>query len=134
MKTNPLEAQVRHLPGMSIVDLQGDVDGDAESVLARAYAEAVRQGAMSIVLNFASTDYINSKGIALIVVLLRRAMAQGRRLLACGLSDHYREIMEVTRLSDYIRICAREDGAIAEVRPLVEAAAVASQERQTETH
>ena len=32
---------------------------------------------------------------------------------ACGLTDHYREIFEITRLSDFMRIADRRDGALA---------------------
>ena len=47
-------------------------------------------------------DYINSTGIALIVGLLAKARASKRCLLAYGLSDHYVEIFNITRLSDFV--------------------------------
>jgi anti-anti-sigma factor len=49
-------------------------------------------------------DYINSTGIALIVGLLGKARAAEVPVAASGLSDHYREIFEITRLSDFITI------------------------------
>ncbi len=55
-------------------------------------------------LDFARTNYINSTGIALIVQLLANARARGIALSARGLSPHYREIFEITRLSDFMRI------------------------------
>lgn len=116
MRAHPLDAHVRQLPGLAIIELRGDVAGEGEGVLERAYAEAEEQGMALILLNFAEVEYINSKGIALVVVLLRRAMAGGRRLLACGLSDHYREIWTITRLADYITVCTDEQGALDEVR------------------
>ena len=66
-----------------------------------------------MVLNFARTDYINSTGIALIVGLLAQARASGIALTACGLSDHYREIFEITRLSDFMTIADDEDAPLA---------------------
>jgi anti-anti-sigma factor len=116
MATYPLEASVRHHPGMAIIDLRGDVDGDAEGILEDAYTKSERQDPDAILLNFARVAYINSKGIALIVVLLRRATQSGRRLLVCGLSDHYREIFQITRLSDYITVCTDRESALAEIR------------------
>ena len=116
MAIHPLEASVRQQPGVAIIDLHGDVDGDAELVLENAYAEAERQDPAAVLLNFARVAYINSKGIALIVVLLRRATRSGRRLLVCGLSDHYREIFRITRLSDYIAVCTDKESALAEIR------------------
>jgi anti-anti-sigma regulatory factor len=59
-------------------------------------------------------DYINSTGIALIVGLLARARASRRRLLAYGLSDHYVEIFNITRLSDFVSVLPDEKSALAE--------------------
>ena len=115
---NQLEATVRRQPGLSIIDLRGDIDGDTENVLEGAYNQAEKHDPAAILLNFAGVDYINSKGIALIVVLLRRATSSGRRLLACSLSDHYREIFEITRLADYIAVCTDEQSALAKNRPI----------------
>ncbi len=57
-----------------------------------------------MILDFANVDYINSTGIALIVRLLAEARRDHREVIAVGLSDHYREIFRITRLSDYLVI------------------------------
>ena len=72
--------------------------------LAAAYAEATRAGATRVVLDFVHVDYINSTGIALIVRLLAEARRDHREVVAVGLSDHYREIFRITRLSDFIAL------------------------------
>ena len=54
--------------------------------------------------NFSRTEYINSTGIALIVRLLADARTREIEIAACGLSEHYRKIFEITRLSDFMRI------------------------------
>ncbi|MEJ2208502.1 MAG: STAS domain-containing protein [Anaerolineae bacterium] len=106
---------MRRLRDVSILDLDGDIDGSAEETLLAAYTRAEEQDPPAILLNLGDVDYINSKGIALIVVLLSRARRTGRRLLACGLSDHYREIFEITRLSEFITVCADQESALAQV-------------------
>lgn len=75
-----------------------------------AYADA--QGARTIILNFTDLAYMNSSGIGLLVTLLIRAKRANQRLLACGLSEHYRQIFELTRLNDAIAIYASEDAAL----------------------
>ena len=111
MPTRELEVTVRRPEGAAVIDLAGDVDASAETALQRGYDEAVADDG-PVVLNFAGTDYINSTGIALIVGLLAQARARGIELTACGLSDHYREIFEITRLADFMRIAENEDGAV----------------------
>ena len=105
-------AAVRRRDGAAIVDLHGQIDRAASGPLAAGYDQAA-QTPGAIVLNFEGVDYINSTGIALIVGLLARARAEHRVVGACGLSDHYREIFEITRLSDFMGIYADEDSAAA---------------------
>ena len=104
MATRELQATVREHDGIAVIDLVGDVDSSAESALDAAYADAAGRSTEAVGLNFANADYINSTGIALIVGLLAQARANGIEVKAYGLSDHYREIFEITRLSDFITI------------------------------
>ena len=109
-------ATVRPKGSVAIIDLNGDIDGYATEALEAAYAQAKDRHASAILLNFAGMEYMNSKGIALIVVLLSWARRAGQRLLACGLTDHYLEIFQITRLSDYIAIYADEETALAAIQ------------------
>jgi anti-anti-sigma factor len=86
------------------IELRGDIDSSARDALTAAYAEIA--DAREVLLDFAAVDYINSTGIALIVGLLARARADERAISARGLSPHYREIFEITRLSDFMTILA----------------------------
>jgi anti-anti-sigma factor len=107
-----LEVAVRKREGVALIDLVGDVNATAEAALRRGYAEATDGGAGSVALNFAGAEYINSTGIALIVGLLAEARSHGVEVRAYGLSDHYREIFEITRLADFMTIAETEDGAV----------------------
>ena len=91
-------------PGEARLAMRGDVDIAADEALAAAYAEATATGATRVILDFGAVDYINSTGIALIVRLLAEARRDHREVIALGLSDHYREIFRITRLSDYLTI------------------------------
>jgi anti-sigma B factor antagonist len=94
---------------MADLVLTGDIDRSAEELLMTGYADAVRDGADAVTLDFGAVDYVNSTGIALIVGLLARARADGVRVSARGLSDHYREIFEITRLADFMHIIDEGD-------------------------
>jgi anti-sigma B factor antagonist len=90
--------------GVARLVMRGDVDIAADQTLADAYGAAAAAGAHRVVLDFGRVDYINSTGIALIVRLLAEARRDHRDVVAEGLSDHYREIFRITRLSDYLTI------------------------------
>ena len=95
----------------AILRIHGDITGASEPPIMAAYAEAA--GARSIVLDFGELDYMNSGGIGLLVTLLVRTQRAGQRLLAVGLSDHYRQILALTRLDEAIGIHDDEPSALA---------------------
>lgn len=99
---------------MAIVDLHGEINGFAEAALNSAYADAESHSPKAIVLNFGDVDYINSTGIALIVTLLARARKSHVRLYSCGLSEHYVEIFNITRLADFMNVFPDEATALAD--------------------
>jgi anti-anti-sigma factor len=114
MAVRHLEAEVRQERGRAILDLRGEINGFAQEALDAAYSEAESNDPETILLNFEEVDYINSTGIALIVGLLAKARASHKRLLACNLSEHYVEIFNITRLSDFMSVFPDEQSAVQE--------------------
>jgi anti-sigma B factor antagonist len=113
MKSQPFEAGVRYQPKAAVIDLQGEINSFAEKGLLRAYQQAETRDPFTIVLNFTQVTYMNSTGIALIVGLLAQARKNHRRLVVYGLSDHYVEIFNITRLADYLCVFPDESSALA---------------------
>jgi anti-anti-sigma factor len=113
MATREAAASVHERDGTAVIELSGEIDRSAEAAVEAAYAEAAGHGPGPMLLDFSATDYINSTGIALIVGVLAKARAEGREVKACGLSDHYREIFEITRLADFMTIFPDEASALA---------------------
>jgi anti-sigma B factor antagonist len=104
---------VRRVGNAGIIDIKGEITAASEDVLMEAYNEASADGVRTIALNFSGLEYMNSGGIGLLVTLLVRANRQRQRLLAFGLTDHYREIFELTRLDEAIAIYPSEEEALA---------------------
>lgn len=112
MTGRDLQVAVRERDGVAVIDLVGDVNGSSADALERAYADAAGRGAGSVALNFGAAEFINSTGIALIVGLLAQARRNRVEVRAFGLTDHYREIFEITRLSDFMTIADDEERAV----------------------
>lgn len=96
----------------TILRIHGEITGASESALMDAYGQAA-PGARSVVLDFGGLEYMNSGGIGLLVTLLVRAQRAGQRLYAIGLSEHYREILALTRLDEAIGVHDDESAALA---------------------
>ncbi len=95
----------------AILRIHGEITGGSEPPIMAAYADA--GDARSIVLDFSQLEYMNSGGIGLLVTLLVRTQRAGQKLLAVGLSEHYRQILALTRLDEAIAIHDDEPAALA---------------------
>lgn len=111
MAGRPFSATVDPRNDACVIRLGGTLDGAAASPFDAAFSEASETGAVRIGLDFAAVDYVNSTGIAVIVDLLRRARDLGLQVDAWGLTDHYREIFEITRLVEFMTVYRGETDA-----------------------
>jgi anti-sigma B factor antagonist len=102
MATDQLACEVKQDHEIALIELHGGISTFGEKALNTAYVKAVHENPDAIMLDFADVDYMNSAGIALVVGLMAQARKSGRRLLARGLSEHYQQIFQTTRLSDFI--------------------------------
>ncbi len=96
----------------AIIDIEGELTAFAEGVLMDAYNQASEGGTRVFILNFEGLEYMNSSGIGLLVTLLIRINREKQKLLTYGLSDHYRNIFQITRLDDAISIYNTEEDAV----------------------
>lgn len=101
---------------VSVIDISGEVNAFAESALMDAFNQATTNDTKYVIMNFSGLDYMNSSGIGLLVTMLIRARRMGVRLLACGLSEHYQQIFELTRLNEAISIYSNEEEALQAVK------------------
>ena len=114
MTQGTLSTTVRRLGGeVAVMDIEGEITSASEDALGEAYEEGADGGARTVVLNFTGLEYMNSGGIGLLVTLLVRANRAKHRLLAFGLTEHYRQIFELTRLDEAIGIYDTEAEAVA---------------------
>jgi anti-sigma B factor antagonist len=113
MTQDTLSTAVRRVDGVAILDIQGEITSASEDALGEAYAEAAEDGTRAVALNFTGLEYMNSGGIGLLVTLLVRANRAKQKLLAYGLTEHYRQIFELTRLDEAIGIYDTEAEAVA---------------------
>jgi len=103
---------------VSVIDIKGELTAFAEGVLMQAYNQASDGKVRAIILNFEGLEYMNSSGIGLLVTLLIRVNREKQRLLTYGLTEHYRNIFEITCLDDAITIRESEEEAVQAVNAL----------------
>lgn len=116
MTSIPFTSQFRAEPGLAVIDLHGEINALSDDRLSAVFEQAMIDHPKTVVLNFSDVSYINSTGIALIVGLLAEARKNHCRMVVFGLSDHYTEIFNITRLSDFMTIYTDETSALEDVR------------------
>ena len=94
MAERPFDAGVRRRPELVVIDLHGDIDIEADQAMRSAYAEAASGPELA------------------------KARAEHRPITACGLSEHYRQIFEITRLADFMPIFPDEETAAQHEAPV----------------
>lgn len=110
MADKPFEVTVEHADDVAVLRMSGDVNRTAQEGLESGYAQVAED---TVVLDFTNVSYINSTGIAVIVGILAKARAAGRQLRAYGLTDHYQQIFQITRIADFMAIYDDEQAAVA---------------------
>lgn len=103
----------RHSDTVAVIAIDGDVTAACEQVLSQAWDEASAPPTRAVVLDFTELAYMNSSGIGMLVTVLVRANRARQKLLAFGLTDHYRQIFALTRLDEAIGIHDDENAALA---------------------
>ena len=89
----------------------GEITGGSEPPIMAAYAEAGDARLDRPRLQPARLH--EQGGIGLLVTLLVRTQRAGQKLLAVGLTEHYRQILALTRLDEAIAIHDDETAALA---------------------
>ena len=114
MDETPFEARVDVLSQIAVMRMVGFIMRPAADDLDAAFRSACATGLTTVALDFDDVEYLNSTGIALIVGVLRQAREAGLIMLAWGLSDHFREIFEITRIVEFMTLYDNESTALAE--------------------
>ena len=110
MSQDGFEVGISNRGDTAVLHLKGTVTRASHDALETAFREASQQ-ATRLVLDFGEVEYINSTGIAVIVGLLAMARAEEIEVGAYGLSTHYREVFQITRLSDFMTMYDDESAA-----------------------
>jgi anti-anti-sigma factor len=69
-------------------------------------------GVTNVVLDFQNTDYCGSTALGFFVKLWKRVRMQNGRMAFCNMSDHEKEILQITKLDHLWPICSSRSEAM----------------------
>lgn len=89
---------------IALVPVDGDLDVTSVASLRRTLDTLIEGGSRRIVLNCASTSYMDSSGIGLVVSAVRRMSERGGLLSLINVSPEVMRALRVARLVDFISV------------------------------
>tara|TARA_Y100001972_G_scaffold129249_1_gene195695 strand:- start:12310 stop:12834 length:525 start_codon:yes stop_codon:yes gene_type:complete len=87
-----------------VLHIKGEFTQDMEKDLEQHYLSIPEGKRSRVVLDFSETRYINSSGIAILIALITRATDEASSLEFAGLSSHFKKVMEIVGLDDFVQM------------------------------
>jgi anti-sigma B factor antagonist len=87
-----------------VLHIKGEFTQEMEKDLEQHYLAIPPAQRSRVIIDFTDTRYINSSGIAILIALITRATDDSGILEFAGLSAHFRKVMEIVGLDDFVRM------------------------------
>ena len=101
----------QHRP--NVMPLEGDIDLHVSPVVAEALNAMIKKKPERIVIDLSRVTYIDSAGIAVLILAMQEVEAYGGKFFLSGLQETLRSIFETSRLERVFRIFPDVDAALA---------------------
>src|SRR6476646_2422783 len=101
----------QHRP--NVMPLEGDIDLHVSPVVTEALNAMIKKKPERIVIDLSRVTYIDSAGIAGLILAMQEVEAYGGKFFLSGLQETLRSIFETSRLERVFRIFPDVDAALA---------------------
>lgn len=100
---------------LAVVVLSGRLDStNAAETEGRLLAQ-IEQGSPRIVIDAAGLEYLSSAGLRVFLVVAKRVKAAGGGMALHSLTDHVREVFEISGFINVLTVCGNRDEALGRV-------------------
>ena len=107
----PPPVQRQHRP--NVLRLEGDIDLHVSPVVTESLTAMIRKEPKRIVVDLSRATYIDSAGLAVLIIAMQEVEAYGGKFFLSGLAEPIRSILETSRLDRTFRIFPNVDAALA---------------------
>ena len=101
----------QHRP--NVVSLEGDIDLHVAPVVTESLNAMIKRKPERIVIDLSRATYIDSAGVAALILAMQEVEAYGGKFFLSGLQETLRSIFEISRLERTFRISPNVDAALA---------------------
>ena len=97
----------------NVLPLEGDIDLHVSLAVTESLNAVIRKKAERIVIDLSRVTYIDSAGVAALILAMQEVEAYGGKFFLAGLQKTLRSIFEISRLDRTFRIFPDVDAALA---------------------
>jgi anti-sigma B factor antagonist len=97
----------------NVLPLEGDIDLHVSPVVTESLQVMIKKKPERIVIDLSRATYIDSAGVAALILAMQEVEAYGGKFFLSGLQETLRSIFEISRLERTFRISPNVDAALA---------------------
>ncbi len=112
-----MPTSVEKVEATVLVVLAGTIDGRGALEFDRKMAQQLESGSRLFVVDFSSVQLITSAGLRVLLMLRKRAGAEGG-LVLCGLSERIGTLLDIAGLTSHFQMTATREEALAHLASL----------------
>ena len=104
---------VQHQHRPNVLSLEGDIDLHVSPAVTESLKAIIKEKPERIVIDLSRATYIDSAGMAALILAMQEVEAYGGKFFLSGLQETIRSIFETSRLDGIFRIFPDVDAALA---------------------
>src|SRR5689334_20277865 len=113
MNNDSAAARAPHQHRRNVLLLRGDIDLNVSPGVTKSLNAMTEKKPERIVIDLSRATYIDSSGLAALILAMQKVEAYGGRMFLTGLQDTMLSIFESSRLDQIFRILPDVDAALA---------------------
>jgi anti-anti-sigma factor len=102
-------------PGINVVRLSGRLDATTCEAAQPVIVEALEKGPAGMILNMESLDFISSAGLRIMLIIWKKAAADGKQIAMVDVQPSIYKIFKIASLDKGFRFFDNEGDAIREL-------------------
>ena len=103
---------VLHQDRANVLAIEGDIDLDVSPAVTESLNAMIKKKPERIVIDLSRATYIDSSGVAVLILAMQEVEAYGGKFFLSGLQETIRLIFETSRLDQTFRIFPDVDAAL----------------------
>ncbi len=96
-----------------VVEINGRIDAVTTSDAEKFFTTLVDESNDDIIVDCKNMDYINSSGLRILIMSLKKQTAKGKKMLLCNLQDNIKDVFKFSGFTNLFDIDLDLDKAMA---------------------